>query len=167
VSIGVMSKVKITIIEMQKISSLESLMECGSYLSVKNSIESQIEFKLGVNGWKSLYEKVSNIICYFKSEDSDLNNIVMINKLPIAKSRLYEIFDIKIPAKSQSELSEKVTKLICLFKVSDISAYDKYERNKRRNFINSSKLEGITISNKSTKTPLEDILKKYKDGNFG
>ena len=154
-------------IDIQQINSLESLKKYGPYHSIKKTIELKIGFRLGVKGWKDLYKKISAIKRYFECGHSDIDIIISANELSLAKTKLYEIFDIKIPAKSRSELSDMVTQLLSFFKKTSLTAHERYELNKRKNFINSSKLEGIDIPSIPNKMSLDDVLKKYKATNYG
>lgn len=166
-SIWPMVEAEVKKIDINRIDSLATLMECGSYLSVKKHIENKIGFKLGVRGWKELYRKISYIKNYLECQPANIDEVISSNDFSIAKKKIYEYLEVKIPADNKNELSKKISRLISFFTNKNLSAYEKYELSKRKNFINSSKLEGIEISSVSSGMSLEDILNKYKTGDHG
>lgn len=162
-----MAKVEIKNIDIRQVDSIESLKLYGSYLAVKKHIEDRVGFKLGVKGWKDLYMRVSTIKSYIISNPDEIRSILARHKLKSAKESIYQALAVRIPARDLSELSSKIERLVAFFQPSSLSPHERYERNKRRNFINSSKLEGIEIPNDPCNQSLEEIINKYKASNCG
>lgn len=145
------------------INSLADLKECGTYFFVKNSIEKELGTKLGGRSWKDLYIKITNIKSIVEKEEILLDTSCLDYDFLKARDKLQKILTIKITTKNIEELNILINKLVKFFRKSSLSPYERYEKNKKRNFISSSKLEGIDIPNKTTTDSLEDILKRYRE----
>lgn len=149
-------------INIQKIKSLESLKKYGTYLTIKRSIEKEIGFKLGGRSWKELYFRITNIVSILKNEKSIIDDILTFeDDFLKTKSKLQNKFQIKIEVKNKRELISKINTFMRFFSYS--SPYEKYEKNKKRNFKNSSKLEGIHLPSNQAESSLDEILNKYRE----
>ena len=61
------------------------------------------------------------------------------------------------------KLKKSIVSLVALFSSDYLSPYERYEKNKKKNFKDSSKLEGINMPNCSSKESLEDILNRHME----
>ena len=162
-----MNEYKHELFDVEKINSLESLKDYGAYLPLKNYIEKKIGFKLGVKGWKDLYEKIRLIIIIFNEKKDLIDNALSKEDLSSSKSELKNILNLNISAKNKKDLNKKIDSLMSFFIKPKLSAYEKYEKNKRNNFISSSKLEGIHINPESGNKSLDQVLNKYREKFYG
>lgn len=149
--------------DMTCIDSLELLKAWGSYRSVKQRIEGAGKFKLGVRGWNALYIKVTHMVSAIEDKRPLLEALLVEDDYAVARKKAEAILGIEILAKSIGELRLGVRALISLFSTSAISPYEAYENNKRKNFISSSRLEGVEIPESVPDESLEDILNKYRE----
>lgn len=145
-----------------KINILGDLKRYGTYFSVKKSIEKEIGTKLGGRSWKDLYEKIINIKAVVEKEETLLDTSCLDCDFTRIKTKIQKLLTIKIPSKNIEELKNLINKLVKYFCKTSLSPYERYEKNKKRNFISSSKLEGINIPEKNTSDSLDDILNRYR-----
>lgn len=158
-----MNEYKHELFDVEKINSLESLKDCGAYLPLKSYIEKKVGFKLGVKGWKDLYEKIRLIKIVFNKKKYLIDNALSKEELSSSRSELKNILNLNISARNKEDLNKKIDSLMSFFIKPKLSAYEKYEKNKRNNFISSSKLEGILINPESGNKSLDQILNKYRE----
>lgn len=143
-------------------SNLDELRELGSYLEIKNSLEKEIDNKLGVRGWKSLFHKVQVL------KESVVVNKSLVTKIDKGKSfkksknDISKTLGINITAKSWQDLNRKLNLIIFVFYSEPFDPYSYYEKTKLKKFKDSSKLEGININYSDKNTSLESVLEKYK-----
>ncbi len=159
-----MSQCNLKELNLSNINDLESLKNLGSYRTLKNSIESNIGFKLRVKGWESLLNKILTI----KVGLNNLNyfyDLISKEKLSDSKEKIKTKLGVEIKASTRKQLQERFDLLNSQFKAelfNQFNAFEKFEKNKRKNFINSSKLEGIKITNENENASLDELINKYK-----
>tara|TARA_R110002167_G_scaffold36624_1_gene115655 strand:- start:94 stop:573 length:480 start_codon:yes stop_codon:yes gene_type:complete len=156
-----MSQCNLKKLNLSEVNDLETLKTLGSYFSLKNMIEESIGFKLGVKGWNSLLDKILTIKVELKNRDY-FNELISKEKLSDSKERIKKKLGVEIKARTKKQLNERFGLLVSLFNVTVFNPFEKFEKNKRRNFINSSKLEGIQIESESENTSLDALINKYK-----
>ncbi|MBB1488764.1 YhfG family protein [Oceanospirillum sediminis] len=143
-------------------SSLDELRGLGSYLEIKNSLEKEIDNKLGVRGWKSLFHKIQFI------KESVLTNKIIITKMDQgksfkeSKSDISKALGINLTAKGWEDFNRKINLIISVFYSESFDPYSYYEKTKLKKFKDSSKLEGIDIELSDKSASLESVLEKYK-----
>ncbi len=143
-------------------SSLSDLKELGTFREIKNFIENNIENKLGVKGWETLYKKIE-----FLKEAVRRNRNILENPSPKkpfndCKKEISKILNINIAAKNPDDLKRKIYLIINLFGLKIFDPYVYYEKTKQKKFKDSSRLEGIHIELPEKDTSLEAILLKYR-----
>ncbi len=148
--------------DLVKAKKVEDLKAFGGYFDTKNNLESQLGFKLGVNGWHSLHEKLYELRMAVKSNKDKIYHIYWTYPLDKSKEEISDILDVDLTVKDKEELKDRVDDLICFFYISSYDPYRKYEESKLKNFKNSSKLEGIDIDISNKNKCLSSILSKYK-----
>lgn len=148
--------------ELLTASSVDDLRELGSYLEIKRFLEEQVDNKLGVKGWKSLFDKIKYLEEIIQLHKEDL--LFSYDEKPFKESRteISKILKVKIKAKRWSDLKKKVDLFIIFFCTSVFDPYKHYERTKMKKFKDSSKLEGIDIEFGDEKNSLESVLTKYR-----
>jgi hypothetical protein len=156
-----MQQHKPILLNINEIDDLISLKAQGTYLSLKTAIESHIGFKLGVKGWQSLLSKILVIKNGLKCGSDYFETLIAKETLSASRKKIKEMLGIDIKATSTSQLHERFTLLVALFKAEVFDPYEKYERNKRKNFVNSSRLEGIELPTDSPTVSRQDLISKY------
>ncbi|MHC8287526.1 YhfG family protein [Pseudomonas sp. XS1P51] len=149
--------------DMTHIDSLESLKACGGYLSVKRRVEGEGRFKLGVRGWSALYKKIIFMASAVEDKKAFLEALLLEENVSIARKKAETILGVRVLAKSIDELKIGLDLLISFFSKPAITPYEAYENNKRRNFKNSSRLEGVEMPESAPDESLEEILNKYRE----
>ena len=139
-----------------------SLTQMGSFIEVKQYVEAQLTFKLGVKGWNALHTKL-NLLAASVSEHRDCIGSTLEN-MPFNKGKreLSRMLGFTIKAKNQAALNHIIKVLLSFTPCSQFDPYERYEENKLRNFISSSRLEGITIPVPDEKVSLEALLAKHR-----
>ena len=143
-------------------SNVNELKVLGSYLEIRRCLEVEIDNKLGVNGWESLFAKVQKIKKSASSK-KDLLSAAFANKsFKEAKGEISRILQVKITAKNRDNLEKKVRQIISVFCVGIFNPYEHYEKTKLMKFKSSSRLEGIDIEIPSENESIESVLAKYR-----
>ena len=151
-----------TLIQILKVDDLAELKTFGAYLKVKNNVESQLGFKLGVHGWTSLLNKIKQLNIAVQKHQHDLLSICQNDSFKEAKAQVFELLGIKIAVKNKAQLTTKLDTLIECFSESSFDPFQRFEETKLQNFRSSSKLEGIDIPDASQTASLDSILAKYQ-----
>lgn len=143
-------------------SNLYDLRALGSYLEIKNSLEKEIDNKLGVKGWKSLFYKIQVL-----KESALINKSLILKENEVksfkeSKKAISKTLGINITARGWEDLNRKVNLIIAVFYSEPFDPYKYYEKTKLEKFKESSKLEGINIEFSDKNTSLESVLEKYR-----
>lgn len=143
-------------------SNLDELRALGSYLEIKSSLEKEIDNKLGVRGWKSLFHKIQFL------KESVLANKMFITRIDQgksfkeSKSDISKTLGINITAKGWEDFNRKLNLIVFVFYSESFDPHSYYEKTKLKKFKDSSKLEGIDIELSDKNTSLKSVLEKYK-----
>ncbi len=143
-------------------SSLEQLKTLGSFREIKAFLETNIDNKLGIRGWNSLYKKINNLKETTHLKKNILTKVCTNESLEKSKKEASDILEIIITARSRHDLTRKINLIIDFFRLDFFDPYKYYEKTKLKKFKDSSKLEGIDIEFPGKNTSLEDILSKYR-----
>ncbi|SDR41085.1 YhfG family protein [Pseudomonas cannabina] len=117
--------------------------------------------KLGVNGWAALLAKLKVLRVTLCTNDLSISMIEE-GSFKQAKHKLSETLGFPITAKNQSELDVIIRTCSTYFFESNFDPHRRFEEKKLKNFISSSKLEGINIPYPDGKRSLEIILAKHR-----
>ncbi|KEZ66014.1 DUF2559 family protein [Pseudomonas syringae group sp. 26L6] len=142
---------------------IDDLQKLGTFIEVKRCIETQLMLKLGVNGWVALFSKLNVLKTALLASKSSVHMAAHENTFREAKRKLSKSLGFQITAHNQAELDRLIQ--TCSLYVLGRTVVDprkRFEEKKHRNFINSSKLEGIHIPFTDEKTSLEMILAKHR-----
>jgi len=142
--------------------NIDEFKNLGKYLELKSTIEENIDLKLGVNGWDSLFKRIKNLKTSLADNQSLLLLIYSQSTFREAKSKLTQLLGFKVKAKSRNQLKNKIDNLIKYFCQTVFDPYKRFEETKMKNFKNSSKLEGIEIETTNNFNSLESILAKHR-----
>tara|TARA_R110001592_G_scaffold29089_1_gene105843 strand:- start:663 stop:1379 length:717 start_codon:yes stop_codon:yes gene_type:complete len=156
--------------------SAEQLKLLGTYQDVKGAIEGEMGASLAVTGWTGLYTTLQKLI----SEGADEIESIARNVPPTqAKAQLKIRYNVVIRAKNKNEAQNAVKK-IATFVRRGIKSWDQqankklnkatdgkdlfaiYESIKSQNFIDSSRLENMSVSQRDIEQDLESVIKKHK-----
>ncbi|MDU8629226.1 YhfG family protein [Pseudomonas syringae group sp. 243L2] len=142
---------------------IDDLQKLGTFIEVKRGIETQLMLKLGVNGWVALFSKLNVLKTALLASKTSVHMAAHENTFREAKRKLSKSLGFQITAHNQAELDRLIQ--TCSLYVLGRTVVDprkRFEEKKHRNFINSSKLEGIHIPFTDEKTSLEMILAKHR-----
>lgn len=145
-----------------QVLDIDELKSFGSYRDVKQSVESEIGNRLGVNSWCSLYEKIKLLKQKVYSNKEFLLMASKGGDFKLSKIQISEMLGINIKARSWHELKNKIECIVSIFCKNDSNLYLYYESKKLKNFKDSSRLEGIKIELSSNNVSLESVLDKYR-----
>ncbi len=148
--------------EILKAPSIDDLKGLGSYLEIKKILEKEVDNKLGVKGWSSLFFKIQSLKSIVFADKEIILSSVHKKSLTESKIEISKILGVKIRAKNKDALKKKLEDFINVFCSSVFDPYEHYEKTKMKKFKDSSKLEGIDIELGNTDKSLESILAKYK-----
>ncbi|KJV08127.1 hypothetical protein [Methylocucumis oryzae] len=145
-----------------KASNVQELKSFGFYCDIKDAIEKEIDIKLGVNSWASLFEKIKSLEEKVQSNKEVILSTYREGNFKETKKKVSEVLGLKIKARSWNKLKSKIERIIDVLYLSDFDPYEHYEKTKLKKFKNSSKLEGIEIEIPSEKNSLASVLAKYR-----
>lgn len=155
---------------LNQIKDINDLRSRGTYTEVKIGIEEKIGVSLKANGWNQLFNKIKSVSISINNNIdqliplfSDEGRLKETGQFSEAKKIISELLSLQIKARGWEELRYKLKTIVSAF--NDCIAVDKYElfeRNKIKNFISSSKLEGIQITENLTSRNMADVLNKYR-----
>ncbi|MGZ5027096.1 MAG: hypothetical protein ACXWE9_07295 [Methylobacter sp.] len=150
-----------------KASNVQELRLFGSYCDIKDTIEKEIDIKLGANSWASLFEKIKSLEKKVQSNREILLAICEGSNFKETKEKVSEVLGLKIKARSWNELKSRIERIIEVLYLNYFDPYEHYEKTKLKKFKNSSKLEGIEIEIPSEKSSLANVLAKYRRPSHG
>ncbi|QXW44993.1 YhfG family protein [Pseudomonas amygdali] len=156
-------KMKASLQQVLQADRIDDLQKLGTFIEVKRCIETQLMLKLGVNGWVALFSKLSVLKTALLASKTSVHMAAHENTFREAKRKLSKSLGFQITAHNQAELDRLIQ--TCSLYVLGRTVVDprkRFEEKKHRNFINSSKLEGIHIPSTDEKTSLEMILAKHR-----
>ena len=161
--------------QLGKIHNIEELKSYGSLKSVKESILLESGMALRASSWESLYKKISELVKnaadnrkYIEQIANKNANLEDFGGFDETKSKLSNLIGYKLSAKSWDELytkTDKATSFLLLIIVSKtkLSLDEKkkiFNKTKYKNFVSSSKLEGVRVI--PVKESINDLIEKYK-----
>lgn len=162
------------LIKLDKIENISDLQAYGSYGQVKKSIQITLGFSVKSKDMNDLLSIIKTIRIAVSKEYNqwqhlvnDQTNIKALGSFDLAKKQLSSQLGIKLPARSWQQLSERLSNIIAAYpltntKKNDLSFETKvayYESNKVKNFIASSKLEGLNITDHDFN--VDELVKQY------
>ena len=158
-------------IKLGNLTNVNELKAYGKYTIVKQLIKEKTGITIKSKDWDSLILQLQSISYSIEQNKEELAYIVKkedtlktLGNFSETKKYISKLVSHKITAHSWIILRNNIIKLISVFLPikKEINKYDFFEKNKRVNFINSSKLEGIIISNIPSSKNMADVIKKYK-----
>lgn len=151
-----------------KIKDIETLKSLGSYAKVKTLIKQEIGISFEVSNWDQLLKMIEQLsISVNRNTEmlvhliADSKNLKELGLFSNAKKTISELLRLKIKARSWQQLENVLRKILLAFDNDDFKAA-LFEKNKMRNFINSSRLEGIHIETMPPALKMKDVLEKYR-----
>lgn len=146
------------ILQTAQISDLKKL---GRFLEVKRFVETQLHLKLGANGWSSLSLKLKRLSAL--AEEGRECERVLIDALPypVVRNEVSKRIGFRMCARNVAELRGALSLLSKCAARPGFDPYERFEKNKLKNFVSSSRLEGIDIPIFDEKASLEKILAKH------
>lgn len=141
---------------------IDDLQKLGTFTEVKGCIETQLMLKLGVNGWVALFSKLDVLKTALRSSKASVHLAAHETTFREAKRTLSRILGFQITAHNQAELDRLIQTCSLYVLGHAVDPHKRFEEKKHRNFISSSKLEGIHIPFTDEKASLEMILAKHR-----
>lgn len=155
--------------DLYKIKDVETLKSFGSYTEVKMWVEKKVGVTLKINGWNQLLKRIHDLsfsvneniekMIFLLDEKEHLKEL---GSFPEAKEKVSALLGLQIKARSWKQLERSLKSIVVAFRNRDM--VDKsaiFEKNKIRNFIHSSRLEGIQMSD-TPALKMTDVLDKYR-----
>jgi hypothetical protein len=152
-----------------KIKDIETLKSLGTYIEVRRWIAKKVDVPLKVSGWEELFQRINSLsfsvnenlekLIFLLSENEHLKELGSFSK---AKEKISELLMFRIKSRSWKQLERNLKSIVVAFRNRDM--IDKsviFENNKIQNFIQSSRLEGIQISD-APALKMADIFDKYR-----
>jgi hypothetical protein len=152
-----------------KIKDIDTLKSLGTYIEVKRWVTKKVDVALNVNGWEELFQRINGLsfsvneniekLIFFLNENKRLKEL---GSFLEAKKKISALLEFQIKARSWKQLERNLKSIVVAFRNRDMT--DKsaiFEKNKIRNFIQSSRLEGIKI-NDTPVLKMADVLDKYR-----
>ncbi|AZD33804.1 hypothetical protein C4K22_1042 [Pseudomonas chlororaphis subsp. aurantiaca] len=146
------------ILQTANVSDLKTL---GRFLEIKRFIEAQLHLKLGANGWGSLLLKLKALNALGGASDECESYFCDARPYQTVRAEVSKKIGFKITAKNQAELKAALHKLSTCSARLEFDPHKRFEKKKLKNFINSSRLEGIEIPISDEKASLEKLLAKH------
>lgn len=154
---------------LDKIKDIETLKSFGSYLEVKLWVEEKVGVPLKINGWNQLFKKINGLSLSINENIEKLIFLLDENKhlkelgsFPEAKEKVSALLGFQIKTRSWKQLERSLKSIVVAFRNRDM--IDKaaiFEKNKIQNFIHSSRLEGIQMSD-APALKMADVIEKYR-----
>lgn len=141
---------------------IDDLQKFGSFTEIKKAVETQLMLKLGVNGWASLLFKLNVLRATLSSNNARIDLARQEKKFSEARRVLSSQLGFRVTAKNRSELDSLIQTCSLYFFDNHFDPHRRFEEKKLKNFINSSKLEGINLPFPDEKASLESILAKHR-----
>lgn len=151
----------VSITKILSCKNIEELKSLDSYLGLKRSVEDKLGFKLRVKGWVSFFDRIESLKMIISKKKNELEKIPDVQSFVEAKHKVNNVLGFNINVKERSQLKEMLNSLISMFSQAVVSPDQRFESTKVRNFIHSSRLEGIDISSQKPEQSLKSILAKY------
>ncbi len=157
------------ILDLGKIKDIETLKSFGTYADVKIHVEEKIGVSLNVNDWDQLLKTINNLSFSVNKNIEKLTFVLTDNKhlkelgsFSEAKRIISQLLSFPMTARSWERLESQLKTIVLAFSHHELT--DKsviFEKNKIRNFVNSSRLEGIQISDIPI-LKMADVINKYR-----
>ena len=161
-------------IQFHKIENLDDLHSYGGYYKVRKSLQLSFGFSIKSRDAHELISIIKAMKTAVLAENNQWQNLLKseanikaFGSFNLAKNQLSNKLGIKIPARSWQQLRLRLSTIINTFSYTNSSNENRsleakvayYEKNKRDNFIASSKLEGLNV--KSHNLSVEELVKKH------
>ncbi|MBL6986483.1 MAG: hypothetical protein ISR72_05475 [Methylobacter sp.] len=155
--------------DLNKIKDLETLKSFGSYTEVKSRVEKRIGVPLKTNSWKQLLKRINDLSLIVNNNIEQLIFLLDENKhlkelgpFLEAKKKISTLLEFHITASGWKQLERNLKSIVVAFRNPDtIDPSAIFEQNKIRNFIHSSRLEGIQMSD-TLALKMTDAPDKYR-----
>lgn len=144
-----------------KTTHVSDLKTLGKFLEIKRFVEAQLYLKLGANGWSSLLLKLQSLNALEGVSDDCESCVCDAMPYSAVRAEFSKKIGFKITARNWTELKAALHVLSTCSARLEFDPYKRFEKKKHKNFISSSKLEGIDIPVFEEKTSLEKLLAKH------
>lgn len=146
-------------------TALEGLKAHGSFSEVKQRLSAQLGFRLRARSWSALLATICQIRQALTHRRDDIKTALKGRSVHAIRSDLSRLMGIELPGSTLDCLRQQVQSLASTFTFCQQSESPaaRYEKIKKRNFINSSRLEGLEIEEDLSEQSLEQILAEYRE----
>ena len=143
-------------------TTVEELKTYGSFRRVKQQLSTQIGFRLHARSWNALVSVMRLVRQALTQRRGAIDTVLKGKSIHAIRSELRQLLGIDLPGQTIDSLRQQVEQLTSTFCQEPQSPAERYEEIKKRNFINSSRLEGLEIDDVSGQS-LEQILAEYRE----
>ena len=146
-------------------TTVDELERYGSFSEAKRCLSAQVGFQLRARSWSTLRQMIYQARQALTHRRDDIDAALKGQSVQAVRSELRQLIGIELPGRTLESLQQQIEALIRAFAVSQApqSPAERYEKIKKRNFINSSRLEGLEIKEDVSGQTLEQILAEYRE----
>ncbi|MBB4820474.1 hypothetical protein HNP29_003869 [Pseudomonas alcaligenes] len=142
--------------------TIDELKEIGTFSEVRTLVQQELSVKLGARSWHGMLERMKRLHGLLSEMDSPLKTFAEHEPLADCRKALSATLELRVIATSIAALNTTVSRLNSLYCKKAFDPAARFEEIRLKNFISSSKLEGIEIHPASHTATLESIIAKYK-----
>lgn len=143
--------------------TVDSIKKLGNFQHILIFFEKETGAQVKVRDWKNLFKTLNTLKETEAHHESQLRAIVQSTSSAEAKRKIKERFNLWVKGETTQELlysTMLVTEFVRLWGSSDPKV--RYEGLKRKNFIDSSRLESIEMDNPAPSESLEELIKRHQ-----
>lgn len=149
--------------EALQVREAEQLKQLGSFREVKAGLEEQLGAKLRVNGWHALFQRLLCLREHGRLVSEQVLRLVNEKKCSEAKQRLEEQLGLHPKSATPEELTAVGRALKqCTWPINTLDADARFEATKRKNFLHSSRLEGIELEASGRDITVDEVVALLK-----
>lgn len=144
---------------------VDELKTFGSFSEVKQRLSAQVGFQLRARSWSTLLTMICQARQALICRRDDIDTALKGKSVQTIRSELRQLIGIELPGRTLDSLQQQIESLVSAFAFCQKpqSPAERYEKIKKRNFINSSRLEGLEIKEDVSEQSLEQILAEYRE----
>lgn len=134
----------------------------GSFKAVKCAIKNDLGAYIRAGSWMALHQKLHDLKTLIPELENQIETAIRDYEVEKSIKLIHRLTGLEFSCGTQDELERKITSLRALLSVSVSDPFLRFEKNKVKNFINSSKLEGLDLEPADPSETMNSILAKYK-----
>lgn len=141
----------------------EQLKQLGAFREVKAALEAELGAKLRANGWQALSQRLLCLRKRGRMVSEQVLKLVNERRCSEAKQRLEEQLGLHPKSATPEELTAVGRALKqCTWPINTLDADARFEATKRKNFLHSSRLEGIELEASGRDITVDEVVASLK-----